>query len=86
MSFGFWSEERNLMYSSDIPNGLFAQWKNYVSPRFINMLLDIQRFNRDSVDDLNLGRMNEKTLGNYLNEKNYINFICNIIFKQLTSS
>jgi predicted NAD/FAD-binding protein len=51
---------------------LFAQRRNLVSPRFLRMVYDILRFNRESVADLEAGRLSDDmTLGEYLERHGY---------------
>ncbi|RMF00536.1 MAG: FAD-dependent oxidoreductase [Chloroflexi bacterium] len=71
MSFSFYCRQTGLAYSSDFPNGLFAQRRNLVNPSFLGMVRDILRFNRDATADLRGGRLNGHTLGEYLAENNY---------------
>ncbi len=48
MSFSVRSDRSGLEYSSASLNGLFAQRRNLVRPRFARMLWDIRRFNHDA--------------------------------------
>ena len=45
--------------------GLFAQPSNLLSPSYLWMLRDILTFNRVSVEDLQAGRLNGLSLGDY---------------------
>lgn len=61
-----------VLYSSDLPWGLFAQSRNLWSPSFYGMLWEIIRFYRQAVSDLKDGRpAKEMTLGGYLNSGGY---------------
>ncbi len=72
MSFSVSDEDTGLEYAGSNLNTLFAQRKNLVSPRFWGMLRDIVRFNKESVQDLESGRVDAATtLGEYLAEKGY---------------
>ncbi len=46
--------------------GLFAQPKNLFSPSYLKMLLEILRFNKLALADLEAGRLDERSLGRYL--------------------
>lgn len=52
--------------TTDVLNGIFAQRSNIVSPGFLRMLLEVRRFNRECVADLDAGRLSGRTLGDYL--------------------
>lgn len=72
MGFSVSDERSGIEYSGSSVNTLFAQRRNFLSPRFIGMVRDILRFNRESVADLEAGRLEEaETLGRYLNRKGY---------------
>ena len=45
MSFSVKGEDEDFEYAGT-PRGLFCQPRNLLSPRFLRMLLDLQRFNR----------------------------------------
>ena len=66
MSFAF--AGRGLEWSSNFPAGVFAQKRNLASPRFLRMLADIARFNRMAPADLRDGKLENLTLGGYLNQ------------------
>jgi predicted NAD/FAD-binding protein len=53
-------------WSSNFPHGVFAQKRNIANPKFLGMLMDIGRFNRTAVEDLEAGRLEDLTLGGYL--------------------
>lgn len=72
MGFSVHDKQSDLEYSGTNLNTLFAQRKNLLSPTFIGMIRDILRFNRESVADLEEGRLGEgETLGHYLGRKRY---------------
>ena len=72
MSFSLSDQQSGLEYAGSNLNTLFAQRRNLVSPRFLSMLRDIVRFNRESVEDLEAGLLSEGvTLGEYLASRNY---------------
>ncbi len=72
MSFSLSDQASGLEYAGSSLNTLFAQRRNLASPRFLGMLRDILRFNREAVAELEAGRVApDKTLGAYLAEKGY---------------
>jgi len=59
-------------YNGHSLNSLFAQRSNLLSPKFIGMLRDILRFNREALDDLRHQRIDAVTsLGDYLEQRGY---------------
>ena len=64
MSFAFAC--KRLEWSSNFPRGVFAQKRNLINPRFLQMLADIKRFNDTALDDLASGRLADLTLSGYL--------------------
>lgn len=72
MGFSVSDNDSRLEYSGSSINTLFAQRRNLVSPRFLGMVRDILRFNRESVADLEAGLLEAgETLGHYLARKRY---------------
>jgi len=72
MSFSVSDRTNGLEYAGSNLNTLFAQRKNLFSPRFLNMLRDILRFNREAAADLECGRIDDgTTLGEYLERRRY---------------
>ena len=72
MGFSVRDQGTGLEYSGTNLNTLFAQRGNLLSPRFLGMVRDILRFNRQSVADLEAGRVDEtETLGSYLARQRY---------------
>jgi predicted NAD/FAD-binding protein len=72
MGFSVRDQESGLEYSGTNLNTLFAQRSNLLSPKFLGMVRDILRFNRQSVVDLESGRVDEaETLGSYLHRNRY---------------
>lgn len=72
MSFSVSSTLTGLEYAGSNLNTLFAQRRNLIRPAYWGMLRDILRFNRESVDDLDSGRIDATTtLGDYLTERGY---------------
>jgi len=72
MSFSLSDRASGLEYAGSNLNTLFAQRRNLVSPRFLGLLRDILRFNRESVRDLDSGALAPgMTLGDYLERGRY---------------
>jgi uncharacterized protein len=70
MSFSVHSEASGLEYNATTLDTLFCQRRNLVSPRFLGMLRDLRRFNREA-PALLLERDDTKTLGDYLAQHHY---------------
>lgn len=67
MSFSVSDPVSGVEYNGHNLNSLFAQRRNLLSPKFIGMVRDILRFNREALDDLNHNRIAASTtLGDYL--------------------
>ena len=71
MSFALSADNGSLEWSGDSVNTVFAQRSNLVSPRFLFMLKDMFRFNKQSVVDLHAGKLPGETLGGYLEKNRY---------------
>jgi len=72
MGFSVSDDVTGLEYAGNNLNTLFAQRRNLVSPRFLRMVRDILRFNRQSVADLDAGKLpTDQTLGEYLDKNGY---------------
>ncbi|TDG11914.1 FAD-dependent oxidoreductase [Seongchinamella unica] len=72
MSFSLSDRESGLEYAGSSLNTLFAQRSNLASPRFLGMLRDIVRFNRQAVADLEAGVLSpDMSLGEYLQRGKY---------------
>jgi predicted NAD/FAD-binding protein len=72
MGFSVRDEQSGLEYSGTNLDSLFAQRGNLFSWRFITMVRDILRFNKESVADLDSGRVSDsQTLGEYLERNRY---------------
>lgn len=69
MSFSVRNEVSGLEYNGTSLNSLFAQRRNLLSPRFYRMILDILRFNKESLALLAHGE--EMPLGQYLTSNGY---------------
>ncbi|KZM49863.1 FAD-dependent oxidoreductase [Labrenzia sp. OB1] len=71
MSFALSADNGALEWSGHNLNGVFAQRKNLVSPKFLRMLRDIFRFNKRAVEDLKSGSLRGQSLGGYLAKEGY---------------
>ncbi|MEP4486114.1 MAG: FAD-dependent oxidoreductase [Halioglobus sp.] len=72
MGFSVNDLNSGLEYSGTNLDCLFAQRRNLVSPRFLAMVRDILRFNKESIADLESDKLNEsETLGDYLQRNGY---------------
>ncbi|MBI60109.1 hypothetical protein CL657_02705 [bacterium] len=66
MSFSYFCKHPQLLYSSDVPSGLFAQKRNWFSPSFYKLISEILRFNKQASSDSNSPLLDSETLGDYL--------------------
>jgi predicted NAD/FAD-binding protein len=67
MSFSVTSETTGIEYAGNNLSTLFAQRRRLLSPAYYRFLLDIMKFNRLAIADLEHGRLNTtQTLGDYL--------------------
>lgn len=75
MSFAVRCDRTGVEYSGTDLNGLFAQRANLCSPRFLRMVADILRFNRQGTNDARSVDPRE-TVGNYLRRRGYGQAFC----------
>ncbi len=67
MGFSVSDDTSGLEYAGNNLNTLFAQRKNLFSPSFLSMVMEILRFNRQAVADLDAGKLSSgETLEHYL--------------------
>ena len=71
MSFGVQHIASGLEYSGSGLNGIFAQRKNIFNRRYIKMLLQIQRFNKDAVKILDDPKYANYSLKQFIEEFGY---------------
>jgi uncharacterized protein len=71
LSFGYWDEKSGLQYAGTNLNGLFAQRSNLWSPAFWLMLREKGSFKARAKKDLEGGKLEALTLGEYLMNENY---------------
>lgn len=71
MSFSVQNEFNGLEFCGSGLNGLFIQRKNLFSIPYIKFLLEINRFNKESIEILNKPEYEQISLGTYLKEKKF---------------
>lgn len=72
MSFSVRCENTGLEYNGTNLNTLFAQRLNLIRPKFIRMIRDILRFNKETVAALDANEIGDaETLGEYLTKNGY---------------
>src|ERR1051326_6085355 len=71
MSFSVQHIPSGLEYCGSGLNGLFAQRKNIFSARYIKMLNDISRFNKESIKILDDPKYDSYSLNTYIKEEDY---------------
>jgi predicted NAD/FAD-binding protein len=72
MGFSVHCERTSFEYSGSSIGSLFAQRRNMFNPSFLRMLWDIVRFNKESIADLDAGKIpSDITLGEYLEARGY---------------
>ena len=77
MSFSVRCDSSGIEYGGNNLNTLFAQRRNLLSYSFHKMLQDILRFNREAIQDLENGDIDESTrLGDYLHDNHYGDAFC----------
>ncbi len=71
MSFSVSTQNNNTEWAGGSFSEIFAQKKNLFNPRFIHMLTEILRFNRQCIEDLEAGHLEALSLGEYLDSRNF---------------
>ncbi len=71
MSFSVQHCPTGLEYCGSGLNGLFAQRKTIFSPSYIKMLMNISRFNKESVKIMDDPKYKDYTIGQYIKEFNF---------------
>jgi len=71
MSFSVQYLPAKLEYSGSSMNHLFAQRRNIFNPSFLKMLMQINRFNKESVNILDQPQYAEYSIGRYIQEFGY---------------
>lgn len=71
MSFSVQYLPAKLEYSGSSINHLFAQRRNIFNPSFLKMLMQINRFNKESVEILDQAKYADYSIGRYIKEFGY---------------
>lgn len=71
MSFSVQHLDEGLEFNGGGLNLLFGQRRNLFNVRFWKMLMQIARFNRETVEELREPKFADLTLGDYVNERGY---------------
>ena len=71
MSFSVQHRTANIEFNGGSLNLLFAQRKNLLNPRFWRMLLQINRFNKETVEELKNPKFEDLTLAEYVEARGY---------------
>lgn len=72
MSFSVRCENTGLEYNGTSLNSLFAQRSNILKPKFLRMISDIVRFNKQTVEALKCDAVtDEQTLGDFVKQHGY---------------
>jgi len=66
MSFGYFCERTGLGYVGPSLREFVGQFTNFFSPAFLRMVIEQRRFNRRALADLTSGKVDDVTLGAYL--------------------
>ena len=86
MSFSVRDDDSGLEWSGTSLNHLFAQRKNLFSPRFIKMLLAVNRFNKEAIAALDDPSLRETTLAEYVRSRNYGEDFFNLYLVPMSSA
>jgi uncharacterized protein len=86
MSFSVQHLPTGLEFCGSSLNHLFAQRKNLIRPRFWKMILQINRFNREALETLKSGGVEEVTLGDYVRAKKYGDDFLNFYLVPMSSA
>jgi predicted NAD/FAD-binding protein len=71
MGFSLSLDGGRLEWGGESLRSVFAQRRNVVSPSFLWMLREILRFNRVCVEDRDAGRLQGRSIGDYLRERRF---------------
>jgi uncharacterized protein len=86
MSFSVRHEDSGLEFAGSSLNHLFAQRRNLLNPRFIRMLLAIDRFNREAVAALADPAWSGTTLHDYVRARGYGEDFFNLYLVPMSSA
>ncbi|TPW26407.1 NAD(P)/FAD-dependent oxidoreductase [Pararhizobium mangrovi] len=71
MSFSLSIDHGRMEWCGNGLGGLFAQKSNLLRPRFLRMVADVVRFNRQCLADRRSGRLAGKSVGDYLADRRF---------------
>lgn len=74
MSFGFYNPHLPFYYSSLGFKGLFSQKRNLINLKFLNMLTEIDRFNKAGLQALEEKSLTGKTLKDFILDQQFSNY------------
>jgi len=86
MSFAVKHTAENIEFSGSSLNHLFAQRRNLLRPRFVRMLLQINRFNQEAVAALGRPETAPMTLGEYVRARGYGDDFFNLYLVPMSSA
>lgn len=86
MSFGVSLHDGRVEYSGQTLSSVFARKRNAVSANFWRMLKDIPRFHCDAREALASGYPAERSLGDFVAEKNFSDAFCAYFLKPMASA
>lgn len=86
MSFAVRDDESGIEWCGSSLNHLFAQRRNLFNPRFIKMLLAVNRFNREAVRALDDPALREVSLGDYVRTRGYGEDFFNLYLVPMSSA
>jgi predicted NAD/FAD-binding protein len=86
MSFSVRHAATGLEYAGSSLNHLFAQRKNLLSPRFIKMLVAVNRFNTEALAALDDPATENETLGDYVRRRRYGEDFFNLYLVPMSSA
>lgn len=86
MSFAVRDDTSGLEWCGSSLNHLFAQRRNLFNPRFIKMLLTVNRFNREALQALDDPSLRETSLGDYVRTRGYGEDFFNLYLVPMSSA
>lgn len=86
MSFAVRDDQTGLEWCGSSLNHLFAQRKNLFNPRFIRMLLAINRFNKEAAAAIDQPETAELSLGDYVRRRGYGDDFFNLYLVPMSSA
>ncbi len=86
MSFSVNNVKSGLEYNGSGLSGLFSQRRNFLNARFIKMLIQINRFNKECLEVLNDSAYATYTLKEYVDEKGFGKDLTNLYLVPMSSA